>query len=231
MINKYHILPFFYSKDWKGLIRHLSQLSNMDFRRAEKMVREEILPGLAPADYWTAMLHLVMFNKSAFITGITALERVSCHEDFSFASEEAKAFAKNVKESIPETIAKIANIALPMLTKEEQIDGLFNLLSIESERDRLAYLIKVESPLTYFALFKTLKMMPDNQELVHKCCVYIMKRNNDISFNMASILRAYFDIAELKSQLSLKIDTYELNYIDRNYETFLHVLNGKRPKV
>jgi hypothetical protein len=58
-----------------------------------------------------------------------------------------------------------------------------------------------------------------------------MKRNNDMAFNMASIMRTYFGIDDLKSHLSLRIEPYELNLIDRSYETFFDFLNGKRPKV
>ncbi len=231
MINKFHILPFFYDQDWNGLIRYLSQLSNMDFRRAEKIVRESILPSLEPSVYWIAMRELVLFRKAAFVTGVEAIASLAQRDDFSLHSGEARLFADAVRQQLPEVVTKIVNITLPLLKQESEIEQLFALFSIDSERDRLAYLIKVESPLAYYMVFKTLKVMPDNQELGRKCCIYIMKRNTDISFNMASILRAYFDLADIKSQLSLKIDTYELNYIDRNYDTFLHVLNGKRPKV
>lgn len=231
MINKFHILPYFYDQDWNGLIRYLSQLSNMDFRRAEKIVRESILPSLEPSVYWIAMRELVLFRKAAFVTGVEAIASLAQRDDFSLHSDEAKLFADAVRQQLPEVVTKIVNITLPLLKQESEIEQLFALFCIDSERDRLAYLIKVESPLAYYMVFKTLKVMPDNQELGRKCCIYIMKRNTDISFNMASILRAYFDLSDIKSQLSLKIDTYELNYIDRNYDTFLHVLNGKRPKV
>lgn len=231
MINKYHILPYFYGNDWDGLIRFLSQLTNRDFHKMEKTVREEILPTLQPQSFWPAMQALLLFKKSAFVTGIAALQTVATKEGFSFKSDEAQAFARVMIEQMPEVPAKIINIALPLMQTEEQIEDLFDLFEVDNMRDRLASLLKVESPLTYFVMFKVLKMIPDNQELGRKCCIYIMKRNNDLSFNMASILRAYFDLQDLKSQLSLKIDTYELNYIDRNYEAFLHVLNGKRPKI
>lgn len=231
MMNKFHILPFFYDKDWDGLIRYLSQLSNMDFRKAEKIVRETILPETEPDVFWASMHRLVLFRKSAFVTGMSAIDKVAAKESFSFLSVEAKAFAADVLVQMPDATSKIINIALPLLEKEELINDMFQLFGVENVRDRLAYLLKVDSPLAYFMLFKLLKLIPDNQELGRKCCIYIMKRNNDQSFNMASILRTYFDLQDLKSQLSLNIDTYELNYIDRNYETFLHVLNGKRPRM
>ena len=98
-------------------------------------------------------------------------------------------------------------------------------------RSRIAILLKSESPIAYYVLFNSLKHLPEHQALVRKCCVYIMKRNNDMAYNMVSILRCYFGITDLRSQLSLRIEPYELSLVDRSYQTFLDFLNGKRPKV
>ena len=58
-----------------------------------------------------------------------------------------------------------------------------------------------------------------------------MKKNNDMAYNMASILKHYFGIDELKATFSLLIEPYELSYIEQNYDNFNHVLKGKRPRL
>lgn len=221
----------FLSRNWQAVTTHLSHLSNADFRRAEKTVRETILPDLPSDIYWEALLHLIIFKKAAFITGILALDHIIKRDEPTLTSDGAKAFASYLTSHHPDSVPKIINMALPLLHSEQQMHDLFATFCIDDPRQRTAHLLKVESPTAYFMLFKTLKFMPDSQELVRRCCIYIMRRNNDQAFNMVSILRAYFGIDDIKSQLSLHIDTYELNYLDRNFDTFLHMLNGKRPKL
>lgn len=224
-------MPFFVSQDWDGLANHLSRLSNMDFRKTEKVIRESVLPELDAPAYWTAMLHLIIYKKAAFLTGILVVGELLKKDAAALQCQEATDFALFVRKEHPDALRKLANMALPLLTSEQQIDDLFRLFDIHDELLRVATLLKAPSPLTYFALFKTLKMIPDNDDLVRKCCIHIMKAGNDMAFNMVSILKAYFGTENVKSQLSLNIDTYELNYLDRNYDTFLHILNGRRPRI
>lgn len=231
MIAKDHILQLITNRNWEALTQHLSHLSNMDFRKAERTIRESILPTLPSDLFWCAMLHLIKYKKQAFLTGMLAIDKILTRDSSTLQHPDARSFASFIAKEHPEAMAKLVNMALPLLRTEQQIEDLFSAFDIHDGRLRVASLIKAPSPLTYFALFKTLKMMPDNQDLVRKCCIHIMKSGSDQAFNMASILRAYFGIEGMKSQMSLSIDTYELNYLDRNYDTFLHILNGRRPKI
>ena len=95
----------------------------------------------------------------------------------------------------------------------------------------VALLIRIDTPLAYYILFRTLCHIPDNRPLALRCYRYILRRQNDRAFNMASILRTYFGLHEAGGQLSLHIEPYELSYLDRSFEQFCYVLDGKRPKV
>jgi hypothetical protein len=48
---------------------------------------------------------------------------------------------------------------------------------------------------------------------------------------MAAILRAYFGLNEIQNQLSLKIEPYELSYLETSFETFKYALEGKKPTI
>ena len=50
-----------------------------------------------------------------------------------------------------------------------------------------------------------------------------------MAFNMASILRGYFGIEQINMNFSLRIEPYELNYIDKSFANFNNFLNGRRP--
>jgi hypothetical protein len=108
--------------------------------------------------------------------------------------------------------------------------GMFEALHIEEEVTQLSILLKDDSPLSYFLIFKTLKMAED-RTVARKCCMVLMKRLDDRAFNAVCLIKAYFGLDDLPGRFSLTIEQYELSHIDRNYDTFVHVLNGKRPKV
>lgn len=210
----------------------LARLTNMEFKRAEQSVRESLLPSLPNNLFWEALLGLIRFRRQAFASGIMAAESLARKGVLDFDCVEAQALSEYVRTCCPPDAAdKMVSMALPKMQTEDQMDGLFRCFKVDNPRTRIALLLKSESPLAYYVLFKSLKHIPDQKDIVRKCCIYIMKRNNDMAFNMASIMRTYFGIDDLKSHLSLRIEPYELNLIDRSYETFLDFLNGKRPKV
>lgn len=218
--------------DHEQLHRILGRLTNMEFKRTEQSVRESLLPSLSNELFWEALLGLIKFRRQAFMSGIMAVETFAKKRTLNFACEEAQRLSDYVRTSCPpDATDKLVSMALPKMQTEAQADGLFQCFHVENPRTRIAHLLKSESPLAYYVLFKSLKHIPDQKDIVRKSCIYIMKRNNDMAFNMVSILRTYFGIDDLKSRLSLRIEPYEMPLIERSYETFQDFLYGKRPKV
>lgn len=217
--------------DHEQLHRILERLTNMEFKRTEQSVRESLLPSLSNGLFWEALLGLIKFRRQAFISGIMAVETLAKKGTLDFECEEAIALSEYMHTCCPESIDKLVSMALPKMQTEAQADGLFQCFHVDNPRTRIAHLLKSESPLAYYVLFKSLKHIPDQKDIVRKSCIYIMKRNNDMAFNMVSILRTYFGIDDLKSRLSLRIEPYEMPLIERSYETFQDFLYGKRPKV
>lgn len=209
----------------------LGRLTNMEFKRAEQSVREHLLPSLPNKLFWEALLGLIRFRRQAFMSGIMGVEKLAANGTLDFHCEEAQALSEHVRTVCPEAVDKLVSMALPKMQTEEQAEALFQCFRIDNPRTRIAHLLKSDSPLAYYILFKSLRHIPDQKDIVRKSCIYIMKRNDDMAFNMVSILRTYFGIDDLKSRLSLHIEPYELNLIDRSYETFKDFLYGKRPKM
>ncbi len=209
----------------------LEHMSNMEFRRMERLIRESILPSLPNDTFWQSLYHLITYRRQAFLSSIMAVEQLAKNGTLDFDNEHVEQLYRHLTTESPEAIDKLASMALPLLQTEEQIEQMFRCLHIDSPRKCIALLLKSESPQSYYALFKSLKHIPEQQELVRKCCIYIMKRNNDMAFNMAAILRSYFGISDLRSNLSLRIEPYEHSLLDRSYDTFLSFLHGKRPTV
>lgn len=223
-----HLSTAVRQQDWHTLDTLLTRLTNTEFRKAERMLREEVLPTLSNDDFWLAYLHLIIYKRQAFLSGIRAASHLAQERTLRFDTPSAQQVAATLDE--PQAL-KVIDMALPLMQNQSQITGLFRLFHIDDERRRVALLIRIDTPLAYYMLFRALSHIPDNRPLALRCYRYILRRHNDRAYNMASILRTYFGLHEAQEQLSLNIEPYELSYLDRNYERFCYVLDGKRPRL
>lgn len=224
------IIQFINNHDWQGMKRMLEGLSNMEFRRTEQIVRQDVLPYLTNNLYWEALLHLIIFKRQAFISGIFACNHLVQNGTLDLNNSNVRALYLHLNENHPESLIKITNMMVPLLQTEQQVNDVFEAFHIDNDITKLSVLLKVESTLSYYIIFKTLKMV-DDRLVASKCSKVIMKRNNDMAFNAVSLIKSYFALDDLPARFSLSIPEYELNHIDRNYDTFLNILNGKRPKL
>lgn len=218
------------NRDWQGLQRLLGGLSNMEFRRAEHVVRTEVLPKLDNDLFWETLLHLIYLKRQAFIAGVTSCEHLVKDGTIKVQNEHTEALYNHLKTTNPESITKIANMLTPQLKTEQQMMDMFNGLHIDNDITRISVLLKTETPLSYYLIFKSLKML-DDRLIARKCCNVLMKRKTDMAFNATSIIKTYWAIDDLPARFSLNIEEFELNHIDRNFSNFVHILNGKRPTI
>jgi len=216
-------------RDWEGLNRMLRGLSNVDFRRMEKTMRVDVLTSLDNDLFWEAILHLIQFKRQAFIAGVTAAKHLAKNDTLSFTCQPVGELVEHLNGT--DTTVKICNMMMPLLENERQVEEMFDALGVADEVTRIAVMLKVNSTLSYYEIFKQLTMMHDSRDIGRRCCLALMRRKDDRSYNMASILRCYFGIEELKSQLALQIEPFELSYLEKNYDNFVHFLEGKRPKI
>ena len=230
MSNKEKALMFVGTRDWEGLGRMLRSLSNMEFRRMERVMREEVLTELDNEAFWETLLHIIIYKRAGFISGATAVGHLATDGTLNFEAEGVKLLYEHLKETDEGSIVKLCNMMMPALQTEAQVMGLWSAFHVENEVTRLTMLLKVDSPLSYYLIFKTLKLIED-KVVARKCCMSLIKRQDDRAFNAVCIIKAYFGLDDLPGRFSMKIEPYELSHIDRNYDTFCHVLDGKRPKV
>lgn len=230
MDNKERILMWIGSHDWESVALMLRGLSNMEFRRMERVMREEVLTKLENELFWETLLHLIIYKRAAFLSGVTAVGHLADDGTLDFGVGAVRQLHEHLKATHGESLVKLCNMMMPLLKTEEQVMGMLESLHIEEEVTRLSILLKDDSPLSYFLIFKTLKMAED-RTVARKCCMALMKRLDDRAFNAVCLIKAYFGLDDLPGRFSLTIEQYELSHIDRNYDTFVHVLNGKRPRI
>ncbi len=230
MTHKERLEQLIGTRDWEGLMQMLGNLSNMELRRMERVMREEVLTGLENDLFWETLLHLIIFKRAAFISGVTALTHLVKDGTLDFEVESVGRLCEHLKATNQESLVKMCNMMVPELRTEVQVMGMFEAFHVENEVTRLAVLLKAEHDLSYYLIFKTLKLIEDKL-VARKCCVALMKRQDDRAFNAVCLIKAYFGLDDLPARFSLTIEQYELSHIDRDYNTFIHVLNGKRPRI
>ena len=230
MTHKERLEQLIGTRDWEGLTQMLGNLSNMELRRMERVMREEVLTGLENDLFWETLLHLIIFKRAAFISGVTALTHLAKDGTLDFEVESVGRLCEHLKATNQESLVKMCNMMVPELRTEAQVMGMFEAFHVENEVTRLAVLLKAEHDLSYYLIFKTLKLIEDKL-VARKCCVALMKRQDDRAFNAVCLIKAYFGLDDLPARFSLTIEQYELSHIDRDYNTFIHVLNGKRPRI
>ena len=230
MTHKERLEQLIGTRDWEGLTQMLGSLSNMELRRMERVMREEVLTGLENDLFWETLLHLIIFKRAAFISGVTALTHLAKDGTLDFEVKSVGRLCEHLKATNQESLVKMCNMMVPELRTEAQVMGMFEAFHVENEVTRLAVLLKAEHDLSYYLIFKTLKLIEDKL-VARKCCVALMKRQDDRAFNAVCLIKAYFGLDDLPARFSLTIEQYELSHIDRDYNTFIHVLNGKRPRI
>ena len=230
MRTKENIATLAEARDWESLERMLKGLSNMEFRRMERVAREEVLPEMGNRLFWETLLHLIIFKRAAFISGAVAVEHLAKKGTLDFGDPSVERLYQHLKETSAEAVVKIGHIMAPHLQTEEQMEGMFDAFHMEDGVTRLSVLLKVDTPLSYYLIFKNLKMIEDRY-IARKCCMVLVKRQNDMAFNAVSLIKTYFGLDDLPARFSMTVEPYELSHIDRSLDAFLHVLNGKRPKL
>ena len=230
MTNKDRVIQLIGTRDWEGLSQMLGSLSNMELRRMERVMREEVLKELENDLFWETLLHIIIFKRAAFISGVTAVTHLVKDGTLDFEVEGVRRLYEHLKVTNMESLVKICNMMMPELRIEAQVMGMFEAFHVENEVTRLTVLLKAEHDLSYYLIFKTLKLIED-KAIARRCCVALMKRQDDRAFNAVCLIKAYFGLDDLPARFSLTIEQYELSHIDRDYNTFIHVLNGKRPKI
>ena len=223
------ISKYIESRDWEGLSLQLSRMSNSEFRRTETTIRT-YMQSLDNALFWEAWQHLLEYRHQAFLACVLSVRHLAKNNKIDFKSEEAQRCAAWIIKYHSDEVVKILRMAIPLLCTETQISEMFNLFGIDDEESWISILIREETPLSYYMLFRALQKA-DDPALSRAVFLNIIKRNTDISFNMSSIIKTYFGLDDVKSHFAQLVQPYELSHITRSYDNFYYYLMGKQPTI
>jgi len=217
--------------DWQKVISTLNSMSNMEFRRAESLLRKSVLPSLDNDSLWLTLYHLISYRRQAFLSGVSSIRHLVNDGSLQFDCEGARLLADYLRTTHPASIQKVLNMCLPLLQNELQVDDLLKTFDTGKESNHIAALLKANTPQCHYALFCSLRQMHEGKPMAMRCAQYYMRQGDDRSYNMAAILKAYFGLDELQGRFSLRIEPYELSLLESGSEAFYYLLDGRRPNI
>lgn len=208
-------------RQWSVLCTYLSGLSNSHFRTAGYMLGETFMPKFDETEFWTLAKTLCDYNSKAFL--VTILKSCVKIARPLFQSEECCTFFLSMRHNDEEK-RKASETLLPHISSPETIRNMFQLLGIEDPYQRISLLIKSVTPATAFILLNTLREVEDNRAYIVRATSFLIKQGSGLSFNLASLIKTYFDLAEVKGTFSLKIEPYAMARLTTDYDAFLKTM-------
>lgn len=215
----------FAARDWDGLQAYLTSLSNAHFRTAGYLIGERLMPETNRDDFWEVMQRLIQWQPKAFVvtTAKAAATRLSCGtislSDTGFLRLAATLHGDEHRIDRQ----KLLQQWLPVLKNPATIETLFNLLGVDDIQRRVDFLLRTDGLPAAFVLLRTLRFEEHDRNLLTQTCRALMKRGNSLSFNIASMVRTFFDLQEVRGIFSLNIQPFELSRLDTDYETFKRI--------
>lgn len=211
----------------EALDAFLHSLSRADFRRAGYMAAYHVLPTLDEDRYWLLFRHLVATDAKAWTGTLLVAARQRLHEGVPFSLEHpgfrAVADLLNAEDRAVDK-DKMLHHLLPELQTPDEMQVLFDALHVEEPRRRLDCLLRCTSLPAYYMLFQTFRRLEHDKVLLTRCCAFLMKKGDSLSFNLASVSKAYFDLSRLGGTFSLRLHPYELSCLEGSYDAFVKLL-------
>ena len=229
MTSEKHYSPYIHAQ-LNTLLRHddfcgklpgwLASLSHSSFRTAGYVIGERMAPELSPERFWELFQALVEFNAKAFlVTMLKALilrleeKSVTLH-DAGFQTLALQIATNEVDRR------KTLHHLLPHIESPDEMRQLFLSLRLTDEEDWIPFLMDCPTLPSFYLLFLALRRRDHEHSFILKMAAHLMKRGDSLSFNMASLMKSYFGLDELRGTFSLTLKPYELSSIELSFPIF-----------
>ncbi len=226
----------FEASDWDALVTYLQGLSHSHFRTAGYIIGERLLSEVTPDTFWEVFTRLILWNPKAFT--VTLSKAAALRFTNGTLSLQDAGFC-----TLTETLQDDKHMIdrekmllqwLPIATQPETMEKLFNTLGVHQSHRRVDFLLRMDGIPAAFMLLKTLRFEEHDTDYLSSVCRQLIQRAStlshtmgkadSISFNLASLLRTYFDLPDIRGTFSLNIQPYELSRLDTDFETFKRVI-------
>lgn len=211
------LAPFVVAEDFDGLVSLLNSFSNSQFRTAVYMLGERFSLMLPAEGFWR--LFSVLLRKDPKVFLVVMLKAMVQRLEKGDVSINDKGFKELCYMMNEVDRQKTLHLLLPYLKDDVQVRGLFQCFSMEAQ-EWIPYLIKVNTLPCAFVLFSSLRYIEHERDYLVRIAYYLMKRGDGLSFNLASLMKAYFGLEELKGTFSLQLKPFELARLENSYKAF-----------
>ncbi len=223
-------------RDWNALQEYLESLSNAHFRIAGYILGERLMPTLEAQDFWDLSSHLILWYAKAFTVTVAKAAALRFKAgSLQLTDEGFKRLADSLQgEGHVIDRQKLLMQWLPCMPDFEAVESLFDTMGIVDARRRVDYLLRIGNLNASFVLLRTLRYEEHDKKYLTSVCKELVRRaankaganehEDSLSYNMASLLRSYFDLPDVRGTFSLAIEAYELANIDTDFEVFERVV-------
>ncbi len=231
MDQHYHPLIFqrlrrlFDASDWEALIPYLEGLSHSHFRTAGYLLGERLLADVPPDIFWEVATRLILWHPKAFtVTMAKAAKARLVEGTLTLADTGVLRLSKALQGDGHQTDReKLLLQWLPAVRQPATMERLFSIFNVDDPRRRIEFLLRTDGLTAAFVLLRSLRFEEHDRPYLSEVCRSMIRRADSLSFNIASLLRTYFDLNDVRGVFSLKIEPYELSRLDTDFDTFCRV--------
>lgn len=226
----------FSAADWDALIAYLDSLSNAHFRTAGYLIGERLLTTVSPEVFWEVALRLITWQPRAFTVTIAkaATPRLkaatlSLNDEGFIRLAAALATDQRIIDR-----QKILFQWLPAISQPATMECLFERMGVNASRRRIDFLLHTDGLPAAFVLLRTLRFEEHDRDYLTAVCRQLIHRAStlsqtqgkadSLSFNLASLLRTFFDLPDIRGTFSLALQPYELSRLDTDFDVFTRII-------
>lgn len=220
-VIKTHVRDMVANGKWGDLFQYLDHMSHSNFKSAKFILESDVLLLAPPPVFWDAAYRLVAYRPKAFLNSVAKVARNRSNRgdrqvDFDALSRIASLLEG---EEAQPARHRFIRYVLPLMQSAGDVDALFGAFGVSSLETRALFLREVPEPLHFFLLFACLRRL-DDHGMAADCCRFLMRQGDDLSYNLASLLKGYFDLKDVKGVFSLRLQPYEYGYLENSFPAF-----------
>lgn len=203
----------------------MTQLSHSESRTAGYLLSEELLTEVLPAgEFPTWFLSVVPLSPKAYLgTFLKAALRIYAYGNLSLSDKRWEEYAE-AASAIDKK--KWLEAFLPKARNTEDVARLLQLFSSGTPEGCGPYLLQAGTTPAYYHLFCELRKQADDTDFITRYYYALVKKGDKHSYNLASIIKQYFGMVQLKGNFSLRIQPWELSRLELTPETFAKILES-----
>lgn len=208
----------------QALLSLLQSLSVSESRTAGYLLAERVLPTFEADRYWAFFLAIVPTHSRAYLgTFLKAAVKLYKEDRLPLNDEVLTLFAA---QASPIDVRKTLESLLGVSRTTAEVEMLIRIFCHSELESAAPHLLKTGTPQAYYVLFQLLKTVEAHPEILRHHAILLIRKGDTLSYNLASIIRQYFDLADLPGTFSLRMEPYELSRLEQGPEVFLKLLKG-----